>query len=228
MGPLSKSGSELEAILGYDFSDSELLAVALTHRSAAGRNYERLEFLGDAVLGFAIAAALFKARPQAAEGDLSRLRASLVRKNSLAEIAQSLDLGRHLHLGAGERRSGGSRRTSILADTLEAVLGAIYLDGGFSAAEQVVLKLFEQRLIDLPDAETLKDAKTRLQEYLQARGLPLPEYELSGVTGQDHAQTFTVICRTQQPARESVASGNQRRRAEQAAAAQLLQSLQNE
>jgi ribonuclease-3 len=212
--------------LGYRFRQSQQLAEALTHRSAGSPNNERLEFLGDALLGWVIAEALCRLHPQASEGELTRLRANLVRESTLAEIAQSLRLGEHLELGPGERRSGGFRRQSILADTLEAVLAAIYLDGGLDAVQSVVLQLYRGHLEQLPDAESLKDAKTRLQEFLQGRGLPLPAYDVIEITGHAHAQQFRVRCAVPGAAQHTEGSGASRRQAEQMAAARLLEQLQ--
>jgi ribonuclease III len=211
--------------LGYLPRDAALFRAALTHRSASGTNNERLEFLGDAVLNLIIAGLLYSAYPAASEGDLSRLRARLVSREPLAEIAAGLALGEALQLGSGELKSGGFRRQSILADALEALFGAIYLDGGLSAVEVPVQRLFGARLASLPPPETLKDAKTRLQEYLQARSLGLPHYAVHAVSGEDHAQSFTVTCEIATLGRRTQGEGSSRRRAEQAAAAQMLAAL---
>ena len=215
----------LERQLGYRFSDDRLLARALTHRSAASRHNERLEYLGDAALSLVVAETLYQRLPEAPEGHLSRLRASLVRRSTLAELARERDFSRRLKLGPGELKSGGFRRESILADGLEAVLGAIYLDGGLDALRPVVLRLYGERLESLPAHETLKDPKTLLQERLQARGLPLPVYHLDAVEGEDHAQDFTVSCRVAELDEDAAGSGGSRRAAEQAAAAALLAKL---
>ncbi|MEO0421650.1 MAG: ribonuclease III [Pseudomonadota bacterium] len=215
---------KLTRAIGHEFADSELLTAALTHRSAGGRNNERLEFLGDAVLGLVIAEALYRVRDKAREGELSRLRASLVKRDTLADVARELSIGDYLHLGVGEHRSGGFRRSSILADALEALLGAIYLDGGFEAARGCVLRLFESRLADLPEAAQ-KDAKTRLQELLQARGLALPRYELIATEGQAHAQRFTASCAVDDLSLLSRGEGTSRQLAEQHAAALMLEGL---
>lgn len=204
--------------IDYEFSDPDLLQRALTHRSHGPGHYERLEFLGDSLLNFVAAEILFQNRPHAPEGDLSRLRSRLVRDVTLAEIAAELGLGEHLRLGLGEMKSGGFLRESILADVLEALFGAIYLDGGFDAARQVVRGLLLARESDLPDADRLKDPKTRLQELLQAHGHELPEYAVIAESGADHAKQFEVECRVgalQPPVRATAAS---RRKAEQAAA----------
>ena len=214
-----------ETALAYRFADEGLLELALTHRSAASRNNERLEFLGDAVLGVVITHAIFLGRPEAEEGALSRIRARLVRRDTLAEIAQSLDLGVQIRLGSGELRTGGHQRTSTLANALEAVFGAVYLDGGMAAAERVILALFAQRLTQLPGEEELTDAKTRLQEWLQARGHRPPTYAVSTVTGAAHAQTFNVTCAVESFSLEVTGTGASRRAAEQTAAEQAIQQL---
>lgn len=211
--------------LGYAFREPALLTRALTHRSASAANYERLEFLGDGLLNFVVGEALFRVRPLAEEGDLSRLRASLVCEESLAAVAEKLELGDELVLGAGELKSGGFRRHSILADTLEALLGAIYLDGGFDAAKDACLRLFAEPLAQLPDAASLKDAKTRLQEYLQGCGRPLPQYEVQLAEGPAHRQSFTVLCRLTDSSETTQGSANSRRAAEQDAAEKLMKVL---
>jgi ribonuclease-3 len=212
--------------IDWSFDNPELLRQAVTHRSAAGPNNERLEFLGDAILNFVIASEIFQRRPDLREGELSRLRAALVNKNALAGIARDIALGPHIVLGSGELKTGGRRRDSILADALEALIGAVYLDGGFSAGEALILRLYEGHLAELPDMEALKDAKTRLQEYLQARHLALPHYALEETHGRAHEQTFRVTCRCEAlaPVGEGVAAN--RRQAEQAAAEDLLAQLQ--
>lgn len=216
--------ARLQTALGYRFGDPSLLARALTHRSHAKAHNERLEFLGDAVLGYVIAARLFEEQPVAHEDALSLLRASLVRKETLAEIARELDLGRHLKLGTGERRSGGHKRASILADAMEAVIGAVHLDGGVEAARAVILRLFATRLQDL-NPEALKDSKTRLQEMLQAANLELPEYTISSTTGSAHARLFTVSCRVPGLDLEVTGQGRSRRAAEKEAAAAMLEAV---
>jgi ribonuclease-3 len=225
----------LERSLGYRCQDATLLEAALTHRSAhrggvagcgGGTHNERLEFLGDGVLNFIVADLLYRERPQANEGELSRLRATLVKGETLADMALALGLGEQLNLGAGERRSGGFRRESILADGLEAVIGAIYLDGGFQAARAVVEKLVRPRLAELPAVAELKDAKTRLQEWLQGRGLALPVYRVAKVEGEAHRQYFTVTCEVRGLKIRETGSGPNRRRAEQAAAEATLAAVQ--
>lgn len=204
--------------IDYRFVDTGLLQQALTHRSCGPGHYERLEFLGDSLLSMVIAEQLFHARPHATEGDLSRLRSRLVRDVTLARVASELDLGDLLHLGAGELKSGGFLRESILADVVEAIIGAIYLDGGFEAARRVIRELFSQRLAELPDADSLKDPKTRLQELLQGRGHELPEYDVIAESGADHDKRFEVECRAGSLVEPVRAEARSRRKAEQAAA----------
>ena len=217
----NRSGTEApDRIAGipYRFEDGRLLEQALTHRSLGPGHYERLEFLGDSLLSMVIAEALFRQRPHAAEGDLSRLRSRLVRDVTLARMARELGLGDHLRLGAGELKSGGFLRESILADVVEAIIGAIYLDGGFEAARRVIRELFAERLADLPDADSLKDPKTRLQELLQGRGHALPTYRVISESGADHAKCFEVECRAEGLVEPVRAEAGSRRKAEQAAA----------
>jgi len=214
----------LSETLGYSFSDVALLRQALTHRSAPGRSNERLEFLGDAVLDIVVSEALFHSLPDAPEGDLSRLRASLVRDTSLADIAAGLGLGEHLILGSGERKTGGHRRQSILADGLEALFGAVYLDSDFETAADLIRRVLGEKLEDLPHADELRDPKTRLQEWLQARGATPPDYELVNVTGKAHQQRFEVRCLVpeQDP---TTGEGHSRRSAEQQSARRMLERL---
>ncbi len=223
---MSQSLDGLSRSLGYRFQDPGLLQVAVTHRSAGSDNNERLEFLGDAVLGYVIAEWLYTLFPEASEGQLSRLRASLVKKETLAGIARELKVGDYLSLGSGELKSGGFRRDSILADTLEAILGGIVMDSGFGACRTSIQQLFADRVSRLSAGDELKDPKTRLQEYLQSRKLELPDYEVVEVTGHAHNQQFVVECRVkgvQQPGR---GKGSSRRRAEQAAAESIFAQLQ--
>lgn len=222
---MDKAKSWLKTTLDYEFSDLGLYAQALTHRSAPGESNERLEFLGDAVLDFVISEFVFRARPGADEGDLSRLRASLVNDSSLATIAASLGLGDFLILGSGEKKSGGHRRESILADALEAIYGAVYIDSGFDAARRVVEKSFGERLESLPDPRELRDPKTRLQEWLQARGMSLPAYELIEVSGKAHRQRFEVRCSVAEADEQAHGIGSSRRGAEQQAAERMLDAL---
>ena len=215
----------VQAAFGYTFVQPALCHAALTHRSAGADHNERLEFLGDSILNCGVARLLFDAHPDADEGVLSRLRATLVSGDTLAQIASQLGLGEHLRLGPGELKSGGFRRASILADTLEAILGAMFLDSGYDSTAAVVKRLMAERLSALPTAELLKDPKTRLQEALQGRGLALPVYTLTAVTGDPHAQSFTVTCEVPTFELAAVGEGGSRRRAEQLAAAKLLELL---
>lgn len=205
---------------------SPLYEQALTHRSAAGANYERLEFLGDALLGFLIGEHLYNQFPAASEGELSRLRAALVKRETLAAIARERKLGDLLRLGSGELKSGGYRRDSILADTVEALIGAHYLALGTEATRGFVQELYAERLQNLPSAESLKDPKTRLQEYLQGRGLALPEYQLLETTGEAHRQSFRIACRVAARDLTVEAIGSSRRKAEQAGAEAALEALE--
>jgi len=212
--------------LGYQFTEPALLEQALTHKSRSARNNERLEFLGDAVLGFVIAEALYSREQLADEGTLSRMRAALVRRETLAELAADLHLGDAMLLGGGEYRTGGQQRGSILADGLEAVIGAILLDGGVVAARQVILDLFASRLENLPDADQLKDAKTILQERLQARALALPIYTVIAESGPAHARVFEVTCRIEALNIETQGAAGSRRIAEQVAATSALAQME--
>ncbi len=212
--------------LDEELRDSELLRQAMTHRSAGRRHNERLEFLGDSVLNLIITEHLYRSHPEASEGELTRLRAHLVRGQTLAEIAAASELGSYLHLGSGERKSGGQRRASIMEDALEAIIGAVYELRGFEAARDFVHALYGERLQQLPAPETLKDPKTRLQEWLQARGLPLPEYTVLAVRGEPHRQVFHVQCRIPGHDLVTEAEGGSRRKAEQAAAEQALARLE--
>jgi ribonuclease-3 len=212
---------------GHVFADPALLARALTHRSAGSPHYERLEFLGDALLNLIVAEQLYARWPKADEGAMTRARAELVRESALARVARELGIGAMLTLGPGEMKSGGHRRDSILADALEALIAALYLDGGFDACRQVVLPWFVPLLAALPPVHQVgKDAKTRVQEWLQARQLPLPVYALLAETGDDHDKTFHVGCSLLEPALASEGSGSSRRAAEQAAAEAVLAELE--
>lgn len=215
-----------ERELAYQFSDPALLERALTHRSASRENNERLEFLGDAMLSLTIAQALYESRPEANEGDLSRARAALVNKQTLAKVGRRLGIDEQLVLGAGELRSGGAQRASAIADAVEAVIGAVVLDGGFDAGDRVVRRLLGEPLAGLPDTDALKDPKTRLQEWLQARGHGLPVYTVDEVGGSDHNRVFAVSCRVDAKDLAIHGSGSSRRRAEQAAAEAMLVELQ--
>ncbi|MGB5209806.1 MAG: ribonuclease III [Gammaproteobacteria bacterium] len=212
--------------LAYQFQNTSLLDQALSHRSVGGTNNERLEFLGDAILGMLVAEALYHALPDADEGYLSRLRAHLVRRETLAEIAAEISLGGQIRLGPGELKSGGHRRASILANGLEAVLGAVYLDSGHSAAREVVLRLMRRRMDALPSHDKLKDPKTRLQETLQSAGQDLPVYSIDSVSGEDHRQRFTASCRLPDCGASTTGEGRSRRQAEQAAAEAMIAQLE--
>lgn len=211
--------------LGYDFKSIALLKQALTHCSAGSDNNERFEFLGDSILSFVIANALFELFPEQSEGKLSRLRAYLVKGEMLAEIAAELDLGDYLYLGQGELKSGGFRRASILADALEAVIAAVFLDGGIHESQRLILHLYRSRLHDEGLNNHLKDAKTLLQEYLQGEKKPLPEYSLTKVEGEEHEQVFYVSCKVSGIKKITQGHGSSRRKAEQEAAQQLLDHL---
>lgn len=213
--------------LGLTFHDPGLLTVALTHRSVGAKNNERLEYLGDSVLGFVIAQKLYESFPEAGEGVLSRLRASLVNQNSLAELARQHNLGEYLILGSGELKSGGFRRDSILSDALEAIMGALVEDQGVEACRNWILELFAGKLAELKADDWVKDPKTRLQELMQAKRKPLPIYELVAMSGVDHAQTFEVRCKVAATDQVSQASGISRKKAEQAAAEKMLNLLLN-
>ncbi|KDE39561.1 MAG: ribonuclease III [Nitrincola lacisaponensis] len=225
---MKKPVSELARRLGHAFKDESLFELALTHRSCGKRNNERLEFLGDSVLNFVIAADLYQRFPAAREGQLSRLRALMVKGETLAEIARELGLGDYLRLGSGELKSGGFRRDSILADAVEAIIGAIYLDAGLQTVEGFVLGWYEKRLDELDLDGSIKDSKTRLQEFLQSRRLNLPDYELVSVEGEAHAQTFNIQCHTVLLDNPTQGQGNSRRQAEQNAAKAALMQLRQE
>ena len=222
---MTESRASLLKALGRGFADPGLLELALTHRSAGGRNNERLEFLGDALINACVAEALYLRHPDLEEGDLSRLRASLVNQETLAEVARELDLGSHLILGPGELKSGGFRRASILADALEGLVGAVFQDAGFEAARQVTLKLLDSRLAAPLSTEDLKDAKTRLQEVLQARDLPLPIYAVESVRGEPHKQTFRMSCNIEPLRVRTEGEAGSRRAAEQEAARRALEEI---
>lgn len=218
----------LTKVLDAEIMATENFLCAITHRSVGGNNNERMEFLGDSVLGLIITTELYSRIPRASEGYLSRLRASLVNENTLAGIAADLDLGDFLRLGPGELKSGGFRRKSILADALEALIGCVYLEGGLPAAKEFVLKLFAKHLESLPTEEDLKDPKSRLQEFLQSRSIELPSYNLMSVTGEAHRQTFHAECVI--PALDIRTEGrsSSRRKAEQEAAALAFEQVMNQ
>jgi ribonuclease-3 len=211
--------------LGYQFKTPALLAQALTHRSFSGNNNERLEFLGDSVLNFIIAHQLYQRFLKLSEGDLSRLRAQLVKESTLFEIAFTLNIGDALKLGEGELKSAGWRRPSILADTLEAIIGAVYLDGEFLAAEMLVLKLFDEKLANIDPKIIDKDAKSQLQEYLQGKKMELPDYSVVSIEGEAHAQTFKMECVIEKLKITTVGEGTSRRVAEQQAAQLALEII---
>ena len=215
----------LQTRISYSFTQPELLQQALTHRSFSASNNERLEFLGDSVLNFIIAHQLFNLFPNLPEGDLSRLRAKLVKEASLAEIATDLHLGDALKLGEGELKSAGWRRPSILADALEAIVGAVYLDGGFDAAQKVVALLYRDKLSIIDPKAIDKDAKSQLQEYLQSKKMDLPEYQVVSIEGEAHAQTFTVQCFIKKLKLTTTGVGTSRRVAEQQAAKLAMDNI---
>jgi ribonuclease-3 len=225
---VTSRGDWAEKHLRYTFKDPALLERALTHRSASRDNNERLEYLGDSFLSFATARRLYDLRPHDDEGDLSRARAALVKQATLASIGQRLQLDEQVILGAGELRSGGAQRVAMLADAVEALIGAVLLDGGTAAAEAVIDLLFAAELANLPDAAALKDPKTRLQEWLQGNGFKLPVYGVQSVSGRDHEQTFLVTCTVEEKDAHTTGRGSSRRHAEQEAAAAMLSVLTGE
>lgn len=221
---------KLEQKLDYQFKDKSLLELALKHRSLGAKNNERLEYLGDAILGFIVADLLFVKFPNASEGQLSRLRALVVKGESLAEIAFDLSLSKFVKLGPGELKSGGNRRASILADTVEAILGAIYLDGDVATVRKVIHSLFHDKLSEISLEKAKKDPKTRLQELLQSRHFPLPEYVVIDTRGKEHAQQFDVSCKVEYKNSEvfiTQSTAVSRRKAEQQAAENMLNKLNN-
>jgi len=211
--------------LGYEFRDEALFDLALTHRSCGAINNERLEFLGDSILNFVVGESLFERFPEAKEGQLSRIRAQMVKGETLAEIAREFDLGPCLNLGEGEMKSGGFRRDSILADAVEAIIGAIHRDSGMPAAKERVLTWYKSRLDSLQLETNRKDPKTELQEYLQAKKEALPKYEVIDVGGEAHAQQFTVQCSTRLLKNSTQATASSRRGAEKLAAEAALEQL---
>lgn len=225
---LDKAASWFREKVGYEFSDRALLAQALTHRSAAGPNNERLEFLGDAILDVVISEVVYRQRPDASEGVMSRIRSSLVKDASLAKLATTLGLGDYLILGPGEKRAGGHHRLSILADALEALFGAVYLDSHFLEARRVIHAVYGNMLVSLPESAARRDPKTRLQELLQARKIDLPAYVVERITGKAHRQTFEVRCTVEAIAATTLGCGSSRRQAEQEAAAFMLEQLGGE
>lgn len=219
--------SRLETKLTYQFNDTELLDLALTHRSANGKHNERLEFLGDSILSFVIADDLYHRFPKINEGDMSRMRATLVRGHTLAELGREFELGDYLKLGPGELKSGGFRRDSILADAVEAIIGAIYLDSGTEVVRGIILSWYQTRLDAIKPGVSQKDPKTRLQEFLQGRRKPLPVYTVTNIKGEAHNQEFTVSCDIAGIGMPVIGKGTSRRKAEQAAAETALEQLSN-
>ena len=219
--------NRLQRKLGYTFNHQELLQQALTHRSASSKHNERLEFLGDSILSYVIANALYHRFPRVDEGDMSRMRATLVRGNTLAELAREFELGECLRLGPGELKSGGFRRESILADTVEALIGGVFLDSDIQTVEKLILNWYQTRLDEISPGDKQKDPKTRLQEYLQGRHLPLPQYAVVNVTGAAHEQQFDCECRIAMLDIVTVGHAASRRAAEQNAATMALEVLKN-
>jgi ribonuclease-3 len=218
--------SALYRAIGYEFIDQELLLLALTHRSFNGhKNNERLEFLGDCLLNAVIGIRLFEQLPHFREGQLSRLRANLVKEETLAELAIEFSLGRYLRLGPGELKAGGRQRVSVLADAVEALIGAIYQEAGLDLCRQRILHWYATRLTDLRPLDAIKDNKTRLQELMQARRLPLPEYEVVGIQGDEHSQWFKVTCKVEIVPDALLGEGANRRQAEQQAAGKILEII---
>ncbi len=223
---MTLSPNKLCRSLNYEFNDQRLLKKALTHSSAGKNNNERLEFLGDSILGWVIAEALYQRFPHAKEGELSRLRAGLVKGVTLAKIAREFNLGDFLRLGQGELKSGGYRRDSILADALEALIGAVYLDSDIETCRTQVLEWFSERLEKVSVADNHKDSKTRLQEYLQSRKQGLPQYQVIATRGKEHEQIFDVECTVGLLETPVTGTGSSRRQAEQEAALKALKALQ--
>ncbi|QOL27345.1 ribonuclease III [Thalassotalea sp. LPB0316] len=221
------AANRLSKQIGYQFSNPKLLVQALTHRSAKGVHNERLEFLGDSILGFVIAEALFEQFPKHSEGDLTRMRSSIVRGVTLAKLAQDFKLGEYLVLGPGEMKSGGHRRESILEDAIEAIIGAVYLDSDIDTVKALILSWFEQHLKTIKPG-VQKDPKTRLQELLQGKKIALPQYDVIDIQGKSHNQTFTVKCTTDILTDEVITQGTSRRKAEQAAAELVLKRIQDD
>ncbi|MDH5913758.1 ribonuclease III [Vibrio splendidus] len=218
---------KLERKIGYQFNDADLIHLALTHRSAAGKHNERLEFLGDSILSFVIADDLYHRFPKVNEGDMSRMRATLVRGHTLAELGREFELGDYLKLGPGELKSGGFRRDSILADAVEAIIGAIYLDSDTEVVRRIILSWYQSRLESIQPGVSQKDPKTRLQEFLQGRRNPLPVYTVTNIKGEAHNQEFTVECEVAGVDKPVIGKGTSRRKAEQAAAETALEQLSN-
>jgi ribonuclease-3 len=217
---------QLQERLNYSFKDESVLMLALSHRSCGSRNNERLEFLGDAILGLSVTDILYRKFPKAREGELSRMRSQIVRAESLAGVAKQLELGSELLLGPGEMKSGGHRRDSILGDAVEALIGAVYVDTGLAAAQSCIALWFDELLAAASEADSIRDAKTSLQEWLQKRGKPVPEYTLVNTGGEAHSRLFTVSCKIAAVEKEISAVASSVRKAEQMVAAQLLIELE--
>lgn len=215
--------NELCRKLGYQFKNPQLLQMALTHRSKSDENNERLEFLGDSIVNFVMAEALYRQFPHANEGELSRWRATLINRDTLGDLGKEFGLGRYLYLGMGELKSGGHDRPSIISCTMEAIIGAIYLDSHFEMTRECILRWYEPLLTSLTSASSHKDPKTQLQEYLQSHHLPLPVYEVESIEGEAHQQIFVVSCITQ--GKKILGKGTSRRRAEQEAAENMLEVI---
>lgn len=220
--------SQLESRLGYTFKNAKLLEQALTHRSAAKMHYERLEFLGDSVLGMVVSRELFSRFPNATEGELTRLRSQIVKGETLAVLSRQLGLGEYIIFGPGELKSGSRRRASILADVLESIIGAIFIDADIQTVETVILQLFAEPLAASNPQQIEKDPKTRLQEYLQARNIDLPEYEVIEITGPAHKQHFSITCQIRTLDLETRGEGSSRKNAEQNAAEKMYLRVSNE
>lgn len=217
--------NRLSKAIGYQFNNEALLEQALTHRSAKSVHNERLEFLGDSVLSFVIAERLYKQFPKCKEGDLSRMRSTLVRGETLVELAQDFQISEYLTLGPGELKSGGHRRNSILEDAVEGIIGAIYLDSDMATIKKIILTWYDSRLTELKPGQEQKDAKTQLQEWLQGRKQELPHYQVEQITGKDHKQTFSVSCYIAELSKTTHGKGSSRRKAEQEAARAMLNQL---
>lgn len=216
---------EISRKLNYHFTDQRLLKTALTHRSSQDENNERMEFLGDSIVNFIIAEALYQQFPRSQEGELSRWRATLINRDTLADLARGFDMGRYMHLGPGELKSGGSGRQSILSCAMEAIIGAIYLDGGFAVVRDCIMRWYEPLLSNLSNAASHKDPKTVLQEYLQGMRKPLPTYSVELVEGEAHQQLFVVSCQIADSTEKVVGKGTSRRRAEQDAAENMIRII---
>ncbi|MGY5452639.1 ribonuclease III [Agarivorans sp. MS3-6] len=221
----SSNPERLQRAIGYQFKDESLLHLALTHRSAGGVHNERLEFLGDAVLSWVIADELYRRFPHVSEGDLSPMRSTLVKGKTLAELARAFELGDYIKLGPGELKSGGFRRESILADAVEAIIGAVYLDRGADQAQQLLLTWYNERLENIEPGLSQKDPKTRLQEILQSRKQVLPDYQVVEIKGEAHNQQFTVSCKVEGLDQPVIGTSTSRRKAEQVAAELVLERL---